>query len=214
MQTLYLQVRAELRAQSRPLPELGSRGSPGLICIARNRSRKRAAGPPPPSADTPPPAPAPRRPADLPARMPALVRECLLRPPQSDRLHIVQAGRPESRHVRKARTTHRLDEWEELIAVWQWSAVHDLLSPTPGSLVFTSRGIRIAHRNQRLDIPYSEFGQYTFSSGKSEHGGRQYASYNVWLVISGPTSWSSPGSDGAAGLIARDLNQIRELAAG
>jgi hypothetical protein len=63
------------------------------------------------------------RPADAIAGMPGLVRECLLRPPQPDTLHVARAGARAGRQLRRARTAHRLEPWEELIAVWQWARV-------------------------------------------------------------------------------------------
>lgn len=91
-----------------------------------------------------------------------MVRDCLLRPPQPERLYVQLPGIPEGRQFSKARATHRLDAGEELIAVWQWSRVVGAVSATPSSLVFTSQGIRIAEPRLRLNIPYSAFPDCTF----------------------------------------------------
>jgi hypothetical protein len=141
-----------------------------------------------------------------------LVRECLLRPPQPERLFVLQPGVPEGRQLRKARATHRLDPGEELIAVWQWSKVMGIVNATPSSLIFTSRGIRIAEPRLRLNIGYSTFAECAFSYEYSP-GGRSGPDV-CELVINGPVPWRSPNADSSAELIADDLNCIRELAAG
>jgi hypothetical protein len=146
------------------------------------------------------------------ARRPDLVRECLLRPPQPDRLYVVQPGRPEGRVLRKARTTHRLDSSEVLIAVWPWGPVMGLFVTTPGSLAFTSHGIRIAEGRLRLHIPFRAFDQYTFSY-KFYPGGRSGPDV-CELSIDGPTPWRSPNADQSAALIAADLTRIKELGPG
>lgn len=141
-----------------------------------------------------------------------LVRECLLRPPQPDRLYVLQPGTPEGRQLRKARATHRLEAAEELIAVWQWSRVMGAVSATPSSLIFTSQGIRIAEPRLRLTIPYSAFHDCTFSY-KFTPGGRSGPDVSE-LVIDGPVPWRSPNADSSAELIADDLNRIKAIAAG
>jgi hypothetical protein len=141
-----------------------------------------------------------------------LVRECLLRPPQPERLYVLQPGMPEGRQLRKARATHRLEAGEELIAVWQWSRVMGAVSATPSSLIFTSEGIRIAEPRLRLSIPYRAFGDCTFSyryTAGGPHSGPDVSE----LVIDGPVPWRSPNADSSAELIADDLNRIKELAA-
>jgi hypothetical protein len=141
-----------------------------------------------------------------------LVRECLLRPPQPDRLYVLQPGRPEGRQLKKARATHHLEADEELIAVWQWSKVMGAFSATPSSLIFTSQGIRIAEPRLRLNIPYSAFHSCSFSYEYTP-GGRTGPDV-CELVIAGPMPWRSPNTDSSAELIAADLNRIKELAAG
>jgi len=139
------------------------------------------------------------------------VRECLLRPPQPERLFVLQPGMSEGRRLRKARATHSLDPGEELIGVWQWSKVRGIVSATPSSLIFTSRGIRIAEPRLRLNIGYDTFGACTFSYEHSP-GGRSGPDV-CELVINGPVQWRSPNADSGAELIADDLNRIKELVA-
>jgi hypothetical protein len=141
-----------------------------------------------------------------------VVRECLLRPPQPERLYVLRPRVPEGRQLRKARATHRLDAGEELIAVWQWSRVMGAVSATPSSLIFTSLGIRIAEPRLRLNIPYSAFNEATFSyqyTAGGPHSGPDVCE----LVIAGPVAWRSPNADADAELIADDLNRIKALAA-
>jgi len=150
-------------------------------------------------------------PADTVTRMRDLVRECLLRPPQPDRLYVLQPGMPESKQVRKARATHHLEADEALIAVWQWSRVMGAFNATPSSLIFTSQGIRIAEPRLRLKIPYSTFPECSFSYQYTA-GGRSGPDV-MELVIEGPVPWRSPNADSGAELIADDLNRIKALAA-
>jgi hypothetical protein len=141
-----------------------------------------------------------------------LVRECLLRPPQPDRLYVLQPGTPEGSQLKEARTTHHLDAVEELIAVWQWSRLMGALSATPSSIIFTSQGIRIAEPRLRLNIPYSAFHSCSFSYEYSP--GERTGPEVCEVVIGGPVPWRSPNADSSAELIADDLNRIKELAAG
>lgn len=150
--------------------------------------------------------------ARTPPSLPDLVRECLLLPPQPDGLHVVQSGRPEGRQLHSARTTHRLESWEELIAVWQWGQVMGMFFTTPGSLAFTSHGIRIAEGRLRLNIPYRAFDEYTF--GYEFYPGGRSGPDVCELSIDGPTPWRSPNADQSAALIAGDLTRIKELAQG
>ncbi|HUA43524.1 MAG TPA: hypothetical protein VMA32_18260 [Streptosporangiaceae bacterium] len=145
-------------------------------------------------------------------RMRDLVRECLLRSPQPDRLYVLQPGLPEGRQVQKARATHHLDADEVLIAVWQWSRVMGAFSATPSSLIFTSKGIGIAEPRLRLKIPYRTFPECTFSYSYTA-GGRSGPDVSE-LVIEGPVPWRSPNADTDAELIADDLNRIKAFAAG
>jgi hypothetical protein len=140
-----------------------------------------------------------------------LVRDCLLQPPQPDRLYVLQPGRQEGKQLRKARASHSLEIDEELIAVWQWSRVMGAFSATPSSLIFTSQGIRIAEPRLHLNIPYSAFRDCAFSY-KFTPGGRSGPDVSE-LVIDGPVPWRSPNADSSAELIADDLNRIKALAA-
>jgi hypothetical protein len=149
------------------------------------------------------------QPGDRLAGMPDLVRECLLQPPQPGTLHVARAGAREGRQLRRARITHRLEPWEELIAVWQWAHLLGLIAATPSSLIFTGQGIRIAESRLRLSIGYDAFRMHTFSY-EFTPGGRSGPDV-CELVIAGPTSWRSPNSDQSAELIAADLTRIREL---
>ncbi len=140
-----------------------------------------------------------------------LVRECLMLPPQPGSLHVARPGVPPDRQLRKARVTHRLGPWEEIIAAWQWGRAAGLVSATPSSLIFMSDGIRIAEPRLRLAISYETFGEYTF---RYEYipGGRAGPDV-AQLVIEGPTMWRSPSADQEAELIADDLTRIKALAA-
>jgi hypothetical protein len=149
------------------------------------------------------------RPADAVAGLPGIVRECLLRPPQPDTLHVARAGARAGRQLQRARTTHRLEPWEELIAVWQWTRVLGLIAAARSSLIFTSQDIRIAEPRLRLSISYDAFREHTFSY-EFTPGGRTGPDV-CELVITGPTSWRSPNADQSAELIAADLTRIREL---
>jgi hypothetical protein len=148
------------------------------------------------------------RQADAVAGLPGLVRECLLRPPQPDTLHVARAGAREGRQLQRARTSHRLEPWEELIAAWQWARVLGMIA-APSSLIFTSQGIRIAEPRLRLSISYDAFREHTFSY-EFTPGGRTGPDV-CELVVAGPTSWRSPNADQSAELIAADLTRIREL---
>jgi hypothetical protein len=84
-----------------------------------------------------------------------------------------------------------------------------IVSATPSSLIFTSRGIRIAEARLRLNIGYDTFDACTFSYEHSP-GGRSGPDL-CELVINGPLPWRSPNADSGAELIADDLNRIKEL---
>lgn len=150
--------------------------------------------------------------ADASAALPDLVRQCLLHPPQPDGLSIAQPGAPESRPLRRARMTHGLEPWENLIAVWQWSKISGVVGATPSSLIFTGRDIRIAEPRLRLTIAYETFGAYTFRYEYTP-GGVHLGPDVFELVIDGPTPWRSPNAYQDAELIADDLNRIKALAA-
>ncbi len=158
------------------------------------------------------PAPVQPPPPDAHGRLPDLVLECLLRPPQPRGLRVAQPGRPDGRQFRRARGAHRLEPWEELVAVWPWATVAGLFSAAPSSLIFTTRGIAIAEPRLRLAIGYDMFSDYTFSYDYIP-GGRAGPDI-CQLVIDGPTPWRSPSADQSAELIADDLTRIKELAAG
>lgn len=144
--------------------------------------------------------------------MPELVRERLLRPPRCIDLYVVQPGEPEAKQVRKARVTHALEPSEELIAVWQWKV--GLFSRTPDSLIFTSRGIRIFDGGRRLDILYTDFGEYTFKHWRMDNVG-EFNRTDVWVEIIGPMHWESPRMYATEdNPIADKLNLIKDLAAG
>lgn len=147
--------------------------------------------------------------ADAAGPMTDLVRECLMMPPQPASLHVVRPGISQDMQLRKAWVTHRLEPWEELIAVWQWGRVAGLLSAAPSSLIFMSDGIRIAEPRLRLAIGYDTFAEYTF---RYEYilGGRTGPDV-AQLVIEGPTAWVSPSAGQDAELIADDLTRIKAL---
>jgi hypothetical protein len=143
--------------------------------------------------------------------MSALVLECLLDPPQPDSLHVARPGQPPGRQLRRARAAHRVEPWEDLIAVWLWAPALSAVGRTPGSLIFTSVGIAIAEPRLLLAIRYAGFGDYTFGY-EFTPGGRTGPDL-CELVIAGPTPWRSPNANQSAELIAADLTRIRLLAA-
>lgn len=141
---------------------------------------------------------------------PDLIRECLCQDPQPGSLHVARPGEPEGRQLRRARLAHRLEQWDEFIAVWQWARVIGMFGAAPGSLIFTGDGIRIAESRLRLSLAYDAFADYTFSYAFTP-GGRTGPDV-CELVIAGPTLWRSPNADQGAELIADDLTRIKELA--
>jgi hypothetical protein len=154
----------------------------------------------------------PRSGADASAALPDLVRQCLLRPPQPDGLCVAQPGAPESRPLRRARATHGLEPWDDLIAVWQWSKAAGLVGARPSSLIFTGRDIRIAEPRLRLAITYETFAAYTFRYAYTP-GGAHLGPDVFELVIDGPTPWRSPNAYQDAQFIADDLTAIKALVA-
>jgi hypothetical protein len=146
------------------------------------------------------------------AELSDLVRECLSRAPQPDGLYVAQPGAPESRALRRARVTHGLPPWEDLIAVWQWSRLSGVMGARPSSLVFTGRDIRMAEPRLRLAIAYETFGAYTFRYEYTP-GGAHLGPDVFELVIDGPTPWRSPNANQDAELIATDLTRIKALVA-
>jgi hypothetical protein len=147
------------------------------------------------------------------AELGELVRDCLSRPPQPDDLIVAQPGAPEPRPLRRARVTHGLPPWEELIAVWQWSKMSGLVGGRPSSLIFTGRDIRIAEPRLQLAIAYKTFGAYTFRYEYTP-GGAHLGPDVFELVIDGPTAWRSPNAYQDAELVADDLTRIKALSAG
>lgn len=150
--------------------------------------------------------------ADASAELAELVRQCLQHSPQPDGLSVAQPGAPESRPLRRARATHRLEPWEDLIAVWQWSKISGMVGATASSLIFTGRDIRVAEPRLRLAIAYETFGAYTFRYEYTP-GGVHLGPDVFELVIDGPARWRSPNAYQDAELIADDLNRIKALAA-
>jgi hypothetical protein len=148
--------------------------------------------------------------SDVSAALPDLVRQCLLRPPQPDGLYVAQPGAPESRSLRRARATHGLEPWDDLIAVWQWSKVAGLVGARPSSLIFTGRDIRIAEPRLQLTIAYETFAAYTFRYEYTP-GGAHLGPDVFELVVDGPTPWRSPNAYQDAEFIADDLTAIKAL---
>lgn len=228
METLFEEAHAELQAQSRPLPQLGSQGSPGLICIAKNRSEHTIPVSQDGSPHHPPmPLPSPRRPKGVPLRMPALVRQCLLEPPQPSNLSVLPRNYSDTYIISKARTVHYLKKDESLIAVWEFEP-SPYFSSKASSLVFTSHGIRIFQRRflvifgseQRHFIPYSEFHKYQFSwhKGRSLVPSGMNTGYYVdtyRLSIDGPVQWGcTREKDFSITYMAEKLNHIKSIAVG
>jgi hypothetical protein len=116
----------------------------------------------------------PQRPPTVPQRTAALVRKCLLEPPQPSSLYVVPRSHPENYVIRNARAVHSLEKDEALIAVWGLQGP-TFFNPKASSLVFTSYGIRIFQRKTGLFgqpertvyIPYSQFNKCEFTWNKS-----------------------------------------------
>jgi hypothetical protein len=143
--------------------------------------------------------------------IPAVVRGCLLEPPQPSSLHVIPHGKTSTRY----REMHILNQDEDLIAVWDYEKG---LHVTPlGNFAFTSRGIRIFQCNiltryskRRLFIPYRDFRRHEFDFGPS----LSFLSSGYFIRITGPQEcrisvaalWRTH-----AQLVVNDLNHIRNL---
>ncbi|MDX3513436.1 serine protease [Streptomyces caniscabiei] len=162
------------------------------------------------SEEATPPAPSPA-PTGEAARMAGLVRDYLRSRPEVSGLYVVRDVSWKGK-VQRAHGAHRLDDGEELVAVWVWSSWP--FGPLD-NLALTSTGLRVSDNGTRLSIPYEEFGQYTFKSGyqwdASPYG---YDDPSWWLVISGPQSWTSkPQAHSAPEKVAERLRHIQTLVA-
>ena len=226
MQTIYLQAHAELQARSRPLPQLGSQGSPSFICIAKNRSQHADASPPSNWPDRPKRTDPQRQSTGVPRRISALVREFLLEPPQPSDLSVVPRKDSENRAIRNARAIHFLEKDEDLIAVWEFEHP-SFFGSKASSLIFTSRGIRVFRRRDltifrsehRFFISYEEFHRYefTYSTSIGRVGTTANASATVTLHdlrISGPNGLTYSGRDSDIKHMVNDLIYIKKIAVG
>jgi hypothetical protein len=168
------------------------------------------------------PAVAQARHSQLDHRMAALVRECLLKPPQPNTLTVVSHNKSDGRAVRIARAAHPLENDEDLIAFWQFKSPR-LFSSDPSGLVFTSRNVRIFERRKslelRITIPYCDFNQYTFTyeTGSQRVFSSPYSSSSIktyTLQIEGPNKWGLPPSGECNKYIVDVLNDIKRITVG
>ncbi|MEU6299795.1 caspase family protein [Streptomyces erythrochromogenes] len=218
MQTMYTHIRSRLRRDPLlPLPELGSRGAADTICPARNLSPERLPDPP---SGTPERTPVPTVPTTggpaqrrLPARMPALIRERLLRSPQPRGLFVVPQGAVYGKLAGKVHRHLGLDGLkEELVAAWMWNTA--IFGP-PKGLFFTTRALRFDYGREKLAIPYEDLHLYTF--GYIVDRFIMTSHTKAWtLTIEGPDkAWRTPYDSGLrADWMADDLNDIKALTLG
>jgi hypothetical protein len=154
-------------------------------------------------------------------RIPALVREYLLKHPQPDTLSVVSRNHSEARAARINREAYPLENGEDLIAFWQFKRSR-LFSSDLSGLAFTSHSIRIFERKNssglRIHIFYRDFNRYTFTCktkrewrSTSTYGGNSIDTYA--LLIDGPNKWSSPVWNEHINYVAEGLNYIKKIAA-
>jgi hypothetical protein len=156
----------------------------------------------------------PKQPPKVVRDIPALVRGCLLEPPQPSSLRVIQHGKT----LIKYREMHILEQDEDLIAIWNYEKG---LHVTPlGNFAFTSRGIRIFQCNiitgysrRRVFIPYQDFRKHKFGFGLSLSV--RFSGYLIRITgpqecrISVAALWRTH-----AQLVVNDLNHIRDLMPG
>ncbi|MER5774795.1 caspase family protein [Streptomyces sp. NPDC002039] len=225
MARIYRELRRRLTARSGPLPELGSRGDPASICIARNRSADKILAKPVIQAEASAPSPQPRPSPEtsgthgVPASIAALVRAYLYEQPKEGGLYVAREGHFENRPVQQARKLFRFAPFETLLAVWQYATVIPVLTRSPKALAITSHGIRMPwHDGEQFFVPYAEFKHCTFSSSSYEawveaDGAHRRETFH-WLQVETPRRrWSSPElpSSSPKAMAAR-LNHIKRLA--
>ncbi|MEU9202895.1 caspase family protein [Streptomyces sp. NPDC048332] len=209
METIYSFAHNRLATQSRPLPELGSRGVAGSVYVARNLSKDRISAAPSVTVEssrvrTEWPT------GKIPARMGAVVREILFKKYHP---YVVDVRVPKNetrREVRNARSYFDLDNVnEELIAAWGYgSGVIGAMSH-PHSIAFTTRGIHCRDGGGRIFVPYETFGKCEFRAERS-------SGYNSQILITGPdVRWSSAcAGDQNCLYIFSAINEIRDFLKG
>ncbi|MGW6647387.1 caspase, EACC1-associated type [Streptomyces iakyrus] len=189
-----------------PEPQLRTRHLGARIVLARNASYQ---GEPPPgdstSADRPPPRPGKT------TGIAGLVRACLRRQPEVPDLYVVQDA-SWKRKVQRAAGAHRLEEGEELVAVWVWSSWP--FGPAD-SLALTSTGLRISDNGTDLYIPYTDFEGCTFDSDdKWDSSAFGHDDPRWWLMIRGAYSWTSkPLGNSGPEKMAERLRNIQSIVA-
>jgi hypothetical protein len=156
----------------------------------------------------------PKQPTNVVHGIPALVRKCLLEPPQPSSLHVIHHGKTWAKY----REMHILEQNEDLIAIWNYE--RGLHIAPPDNFAFTSRGLRIFQCNmltryskRRFFIPYQDFRKYKFDSGLSFSS--RSSGYHIW--INGPQEWHTAVAalwKTHAQLIVNDLNHLRDVIPG
>ncbi|MEV8114304.1 caspase family protein [Streptomyces xiamenensis] len=142
-------------------PDLGSRGRPDLVWIARNTAVPAPSSRPRAPAPGPPPArPVGARPVRrVPLRMGALVRAYLGEEARRvSALHLISGAGHGRRAVWRAMANHRLDPHEEFIAIWL--AYGTAWWGFQSSVAFTTTGIRIC-RGDTDFLPYEDLHRYS-----------------------------------------------------
>ncbi|MFI8891302.1 caspase domain-containing protein [Streptomyces paradoxus] len=182
-----------------PEPQLRTKDLGAHIILARNASHR---GEPQPGEATP---------AARPPDMAGVVRACLRGRPDVPDLYVVQDA-SWKRKVQRAAGAHRLDEGEELVAVWVWSSWP--FGPAD-SLALTSTGLRITDNGTTMYIPYEDFAGCTFDSDdKWDSSAFGHDDPRWWLMIRGSYSWTSkPLGNSAPEKMARHLRHIQTIVA-
>ena len=157
----------------------------------------------------------PKQPTNRLGHIPALVRQCLLEPPQPSSLQVIPLGEVWQEY----RELNTLGQDEDLIAIWKFERFS--LFSTPSHFAFTSQGLRIFECNMftnrpksRLFIPYKDFPEYEFAAKITPDYHREQDANTYTLSIDGPQEWRR-GLLGRWGravlLIGLDLNHIRDM---
>ncbi|WP_079125587.1 caspase family protein [Streptomyces lushanensis] len=209
METIYSFAHNRLSTQSRPLPELGSRGAAGSVFVARNLSKDRIS--PVPSVAVNSSRVRTEWPAGkIPARMGVVVHEILFKKYHP---YMVDARVPQNetrREVRNARSSFGLDNLnEELIAAWAYGSGVIGAMLHPNSIAFTTRGMHCRDGSGNIFVPYEIFGECNFRAERPP-------GYNNQLLITGPgIQWSSLcAGDQDCLYIFSAINKIRDFLKG
>ncbi|MFK0168275.1 caspase domain-containing protein [Streptomyces sp. NPDC090306] len=183
METLHVHAHTRLGDQQ---PELGSRGAGSLVCVAKNTAFD-PAGPTKAPVPGERRSPAPTTPAELPPRLPALVRRLLLDlVPRVKGLAVVTPGSPAPDWLRDETPRLGLGNGEELVAVWRWPARMFFRPQNRGCRVaFTSTGLRVRQGTTLMYFPYADFGRTGFEITTHVH---ESATSDVFTNA---TSWTT-----------------------